>query len=244
MKKVEMGFTNKNKYIDGDVFIIEKTKNGFNHRFDYNILKEFDFAPKVVEDSEDVVKFEYIKGEILTNPTGSDLITLGSMLRKLHKSTVKLPQNNLRDRIRWYLSVIHAKKLHVPEIEDNWSKMNKLISQMNRINPSHNDLWMQNIIKTKENKLFIVDWEYATMGDKHFDLAYYIEAQQLNEEQEAIFLASYNSSDDFQAWIPEWMPRYKMFVNWLGLIWALHFPEAPFDVTKLKKRINELKNIK
>ena len=241
MKKINKGHTNKIKYIDGDTFVVSKTKNGFNHRIDYKILNEFDFAPKVLEDTDEKIVFDKKDDVWLTKPNKDDLRALGLMIRKIHMSELKFPKNNLREIIKARLKIIHDKKMHVPVIEDNWAKMNKLLGRMGRLNPCHNDLWMENILKDKDGKLWIVDWEYAAMGDKHFDLAYYIESQRLNEEEEMIFLDSYNSQDDYQAWIPEWMNGYKMFVHWYTLIWAYSQKTMPFDVSWMEKRFNELK---
>lgn len=35
----------------------------------------------------------------------------------------------------------------------------------------HNDLYFSNILLTDEEKVYFVDWEYASMGNKYFDLA-------------------------------------------------------------------------
>ena len=242
MKRIETGHTNE-VYRDEDKIVINKVNTGLNHRLKYSNLSEFDFVPKLLRDSDEKQEWEYIDGEILSKPSNEDLTQLAQLIRKIHKSDVKLPKNNLRERIKTYLRVIHDKYVHVPEIEDNWKLMMNLLAKMGNKNPVHNDIWWQNILKDSNNKLWLVDWEYATMGDKHFDLAYYIESALLNEEQEEVFLNAYNETEDFQAYIPQWMNRYKMFVNWLTLIWCYAQDELPFPVEGLKKRINILKKM-
>lgn len=242
MKKIETGHTNE-VFQDGNRVLIKKNNNGLNHRIKYQHLKEFDFVPELISDSQDEQEWVFIEGETLKNPNKDDLKQLAEILRKIHTSDVKFPKNNLRTRIKRYLDEIHGKFIHIPEIEDNWRLMNNLINKMGSLNPSHNDIWWENLIKDKENKIWIVDWEYATMGDKHFDLAYYIESAQLSKDDEETFLAAYNNTEDFQAYIPQWMDRYKMFVNWLTLIWATAQDKEPFPLDGIKNRINELKHI-
>ncbi|MCK5945702.1 MAG: phosphotransferase [Mycoplasmataceae bacterium] len=242
MEIIKKGHTNKIKYFDGDKFVLEKTKTGFNHRIDYKILNAFDFVPEVLEHTEDKV-ISARKDDIwLTKPNNDDLKELGLIFRKIHTSDIKFPKNNLREILKSLLKKVHDKKIHIPAIEDNWVKMNRVLGKMGRLNPCHNDLWMQNILKDNNGKIWLVDWEYATMGDKHFDLAFYIESQRLNEKQEAVLLDSYNSTDEYQAWIPEWMNRYKMFVHWYTIIWVYAQDKKPFDTTWMEARIEELKN--
>ena len=242
MKKIiEQGFTNKNKYVENGIITIEKEHNGFNHRFDYKILNELDFVPEVVEDNEKFFSSKFIEGQSLSNPTDEDLKNLGLLMRKLHMSDIKLPGNNIRRRVKEYIKKINDKYLKVEEIDQNWDEAHKVLKRMGRLNPVHNDVWNQNIVKDKDNKLWLVDWEYASMGDKHFDLAYYIESAYLDERQEAILLEAYDSTDDYKAFIDEWMPSYKLLVNWLALLWAYSLETLPFPQDKIKSRLNELK---
>lgn len=44
---------------------------------------------------------------------------------------------------------------------------------MDKSTPLHNDIYQSNLIWGKDDKIYFVDWEYATMGDKHFDLAFF-----------------------------------------------------------------------
>lgn len=240
---LKLGFTNKNKIIKNDNLIIKKTFTGFNHKIDYSKLKEFNFIPQLIENNKESVTWKLLKGKLLEKPNNEDLKKLAINIRKLHKSKVKFPKNNLRGRVNRYLKIIHDKNLKIFEVDNYWKEMNRLITRMNRINPCHNDIWSANIIKDNNQKIWIIDWEYATMGDKHFDLAYYIEYQKLSSKQEKIFLNAYNSLDEYNAYIEEWMDKYKLFVNWLVLIWAYAQEKMPFPVDKIKNRINFLANI-
>jgi thiamine kinase-like enzyme len=54
----------------------------------------------------------------------------------------------------------------------------------------HNDLLAANFIGSPEG-LRIVDWEYAGMGDRYFDLGNFAVNNELDDEQEGAFLAAY-----------------------------------------------------
>jgi thiamine kinase-like enzyme len=54
----------------------------------------------------------------------------------------------------------------------------------------HNDLLAANFIDSPDG-LRIVDWEYAGMGDRHFDLGNFAVNNELGDEQEEAFLRAY-----------------------------------------------------
>jgi thiamine kinase-like enzyme len=56
--------------------------------------------------------------------------------------------------------------------------------------PCHNDLLAANFLRG-EDGIRIVDWEYAGMGDRHFDLGNFAVNNELDREQEADLLAAY-----------------------------------------------------
>lgn len=61
--------------------------------------------------------------------------------------------------------------------------------------PCHNDLLAANFIRGDE-RTWIVDWEYAGMGDRYFDLANFSVNNELDEEQEEALLDLYFGSDE------------------------------------------------
>jgi len=237
--KFENGQTNE-VYKKGNEVVVKKVKNKFNHKINYQSLKIFNFVPKLISETKDEIRWEYIDGKMLMKPSDEDLKVIAKQLREVHVSDLKFPGTNLRKRVHEYLRIIHDKYIKDPDVDGPYREMMKLLKNMGHINPLHCDIWGSNIIKSKDNKIYFIDWEYAIMGDKHFDLAYYIESQRLNKKQEKIFLDEYNSHDDYQAYIPEWMDRYKKFVNWLALLWALAQDEIPFDLTYIRNRIHSL----
>ena len=56
--------------------------------------------------------------------------------------------------------------------------------------PCHNDLLVANLIRG-DDRLWIVDWEYAGMGDRYFDLANFAVNNELDSEHRRSFLGLY-----------------------------------------------------
>jgi len=59
--------------------------------------------------------------------------------------------------------------------------------------PCHNDLLSANFIRSPRG-LRLIDWEYAGMGDRYFDLGNFAVNNELDPEQEAALLAAYFES--------------------------------------------------
>lgn len=240
MKKIA-SLTNE-VYDNGETIVVKKNNDhDLNHKINYKILSEFDFVPKLIKEDREEIIWKKINGEPLESFTNDDLIEIAQKLREVHKSIdLEFPRFNLRKRVMKYIAIINDKRLKITEINDHYRSMTRLLSKMNHINPCHGDLWSQNILKDKDNKIWFIDWEYASMGDKHFDLAYFILSSKLTPEEEAVFLNTYNNVDEnYEAYSTELMPSYKRFVLWLILLWAYAQDEIPFDLTDVKKLINE-----
>lgn len=240
-KEINIGHTNKIKYEEDGKFILEKTQTGFNHKINYKELAAFDFVPKLIEETPTTLTWEFIEGKMTSKWTNEDLVQLATKIRQLHKSEAKFPKNNFRQRINAYLKTIHEKGLRPKSVEDNYREMFKLMTNMSHLNACHNDLWHENILKDNEGKLWIVDWEYATMGDKHYDLAFFIESCRLSKQQEEIFLETYNSFDDYEAYDPKLIIKYKRFAHYITICWAYAQDKMPFDISWMEKFLLETK---
>jgi thiamine kinase-like enzyme len=57
--------------------------------------------------------------------------------------------------------------------------------------PCHDDLLAANFIRGEAGQVWIVDWEYAGMGDRYFDLANFAVNNELGEAEERQFLHAY-----------------------------------------------------
>lgn len=235
--KIQLGHTNES-FKDDNNFIQIKKKNGFNHKTDLHNVAKLDFVPKLISDNEFESKWEWIDGEMLDKPSDEDLVILGKKINQLHNSKLVFAPFNLKGRIIEYRKIMNQKNIKIDVIEKMYRKSNLILKNMYKTTPVHGDLWYQNILKTNDKNIFIIDWEYSHMGDHHFDLAYFIEAYNLNEHQEKIFLDSY---DDYN---PKLLKLHKALVHYLTILWIHAQPKMPFSdkdsIKKLEKLFEEI----
>lgn len=69
-------------------------------------------------------------------------------------------------------------------------RMERALAKVSRLCPCHNDLLASNFLDDGR-KIWILDWEYAAMGDLFFDLGNFAVNQGLNEQQMEMLLKSY-----------------------------------------------------
>ncbi|WP_338822442.1 phosphotransferase family protein [Mycoplasmopsis felifaucium] len=231
-KYIKIGFTNIS-YLQDGYFYQEKKYTGFNHKLDYSLLSQFSFVPKLLSNSEKIAKWEYIEG---TEPkmTDENLIQIARYLKELHKSKLPFPPSNHARRVKVYRSILRSKNINIQALNDFYDHVNATLSKMDKTKPLHNDLWPRNMVCDINNKIYICDWEYATLGDINFELAYFIESAQLTDEQESTFLKEY---DDYSYLF---VLRHKILVNYLVILWAHSQEKLPFKTDFYEKRLYEL----
>ncbi|WP_369085897.1 phosphotransferase [Metamycoplasma spumans] len=237
MKLIQnQGFTNKTYQSDDNKqFIKIKSFDSFNHKTDYKIISSLLFAPSLIEETDEKLITEWINGDILNpnNITDSQLAEIGRDLITLHNSKLKFAkENQIARRFKVYREMISKLGRKIPILDKHYKKLNLFIKNIDTSAPVHNDLWLFNMIQSDE-KIYITDWEYSSMGDIHFDLAYFIESSDLNERQEKVFLDAYG--DDFE---PKYLLVHKIIVNALVVLWINKHEIKPFDDSKYLKRVD------
>lgn len=234
IKYIEAGFTNVS-YIQNHTFVQEKKYTGFNHKIDYSVLSIFDFVPKLISNNEHKIKWQEIEGE-KPGLSKENLIQIAKNIKQIHNSNVKFPPSNHAARVKKYRQILKEKNIEIKALNDFYRTINKVLANMDKTTPLHNDLWTSNMIKEKTTgKIFFVDWEYATLGDKNFELAYFIESQNLNDEQVQIFLQAYDSYIDNKV-----LTLHRILVNSLVVAWANSQDVLPFETTMYEKRMYAL----
>lgn len=233
--KIIKGHTNISYKIENN-FVQKKVKNGLNHMSDYNQLVKFDFVPKLIENNSDKSIWEWIDGLELTNPDEDDLKKIADILKIIHHSNIKLAPFNLSQRIKKYRKILKEKNVKIDVIEKLYKKINLILRKMNKTTPIHGDIWQNNVLKTKTDKLFLIDWEYSHMGDIHFELAYIIESFKLNKKEEETLLSEYHDYN------PIFLKNNKILVHYLIVLWLYSQDVKPFSEEKSLDRLIELNN--
>jgi thiamine kinase-like enzyme len=118
-------------------------------------------------------------------------------LRGFHESGLELPTDFYVSQIAdEYAEVSRSHGGTLPEaFDDARGSARKVVKAVRKNDehqpvPSHNDLLTANFLNDGE-RLVIVDWEYAGMGDRFFDLGNFAVNNELGDEDEDRLLAAY-----------------------------------------------------
>lgn len=187
-------------------------------------------APTLHIDGSNGLKItEYIPDSITlskyTARLPQNLRKVASLLQTLHQSNVEfINEFNFIEVLGKY-----TKLLKNPIPYKNYQQvLNSIYYIKNRLlldfeycqAPCHNDLVPENLLLDKQNKLFLIDWEYSGTNDYYWDLASYLLESESSREDEYIFLSHYfNRSPSEQDLIK--IKIYQAFQDILWAVWAL-----------------------
>ncbi|MHA3845961.1 phosphotransferase family protein [Mycoplasma sp. VS276A1] len=231
---IEVGHTNISYKTDHNTMLQTKIRNKFNHKVDYSQLRKLDFVPKLIKDDENEVEWEWIRTQPLVFNKDT-LKQIADDFKTLHNSDLKFPKTNVASRVKEYRKILNERGIKIDVIDEYYKRINLILKNSEANRPLHNDLYLDNILLSKEGKIYFIDWEYCSMGDKHFDLAYFICGAFLNEEQERYFL------DCYDTYWEEYLIQQKILVYYLTILWDNAQEVKPFDdshcIAKLKETV-------
>jgi thiamine kinase-like enzyme len=119
-------------------------------------------------------------------------------LRKFHDSGTELPTEF--DSFRLVEEYAESGRAHGSEPPEGYDdalaaarRIEKVVRDQedHRPVPSHNDLLTANFLRDGGNHIQLIDWEYAGMGDRWFDLGNFAVNNELDDEQEEQLLEAY-----------------------------------------------------
>jgi thiamine kinase-like enzyme len=152
-------------------------------------------APEVVAfvEPEGYLVTRYVEGEA----GAVDAEQVGRLLRRLHDGPALPVRFDSFRVVEIYRDTALERGVGVPaayegakEVADRIERHRSAVQPC----PCHNDLLNANFI-AGDGRLWIVDWEYAGMGDPFFDLANFAANHELDEEGERALLAAYGTDD-------------------------------------------------
>jgi len=135
--------------------------------------------PLVFDEKQGFMVFAFLEGEHKHIVDKSDLKFIAITLQKLHSITIDAKPIQLE---------IGSKSKEITEAFKTIEKYPKEYVLC------HNDLNSENIFFSEDVKL--IDWEYAGLNDRYFDLACVCIEFKLSEEMQESFLEEYFTSDD------------------------------------------------
>jgi thiamine kinase-like enzyme len=152
-------------------------------------------APEVVAfvEPEEYLVTRFVEGEV----GKVDARRAGAALRRLHDGP---PIPGRFDSFRVVESYLAIALDHGGTMPPAYERAHEIAQRIERrrnpttLRPCHNDLLNANFIDDGE-RLWIVDWEYAGMGDPFFDLGNFAVNHELDDDGEETLLAAYGSDD-------------------------------------------------
>ena len=150
----------------------------------------------------EVVAFVEPEGYLVTRYVGGavgkvDVGLVGAALRRLHDGPALPGRFDSFRVVEAYRDIADEHDVQVPSA---YTRSKDLADQIERrrsgtpLRPCHNDLLGANFIDGGD-RLWLVDWEYAGMGDPFFDLGNFAVNNDLAEDGENALLVAYGSDD-------------------------------------------------
>ncbi len=168
---------------------------------------EINVATFYINNVDGVKISKYVKcAETLSNltvATTENMVNISFILKRLHTSDVKMNNTfSFINLIKEYESIIISKTNkdyigekypYFTEQKEKIERLNDKIQQLESFNicPCHNDLVPENFIKSRDGKIFLIDWEYSGYNNPLWDLAAFILESELTEYKEQHFLKLY-----------------------------------------------------
>ena len=159
------------------------------------IAAELGLAPEVVEfvEPEGYLVTRYVEGEV----GEVDVEQVGRALRRLHGGPAFPARFDSFRVVEVYRAIALERGVAVPAAYERAREVADAIERRRAgvaLRPCHNDLLNANFIDDGRRS-WIVDWEYAGMGDPFFDLGNFAVNNELDEEAEHALLAAYGGDD-------------------------------------------------
>jgi thiamine kinase-like enzyme len=199
------GITNRNFRVDveGERFVLriggEDTQLlGIDRpaeRAASTVAAELGLAPEVVAflEPDGYLVTRFVEGDV----GRVDVAQVGAALRRLHDGPAIPSRFDSFRVVEAYRQIATERGVAVPPAYDGASELARKIEARRQgapLRPCHNDLLNANFIHDG-SRLWIVDWEYAGMGDPYFDLGNFAVNHELDADGEQLLLDSYGGGD-------------------------------------------------
>jgi len=212
VRPLEGGITNRNYRVNfgGDEYVVRlpgKDTNllGIDREAERQATQqaaELGVGPKVAAMFEEppCLVTCFVEGRELTSGELREQDVLAEVargLRAFHDSGLELPTEfQVYDVVREYADVARSRGGQVPDAFDSaLERAGEIVKAVtdhpeHRTSPNHNDLLAANFLQSPE-RVVIVDWEYAGMGDPFFDLGNFAVNNELGDADADRLLEAY-----------------------------------------------------
>lgn len=156
-----------------------------------------------------------------------------TIFKKLHNSNIdtNIPFE-VFDMAQGYEKIIINKNVKIyDDYEETKAKVMQIKAEIDRICnvkkvPCHNDALCENWIMSGDQRIFLIDWEYAGMNDGIWDLADVSIEANYNHTMDELLLTEYFGNPPTEN---EWkhFQANKLYVDYLWTLWAK--TRVPYD---------------
>lgn len=158
---------------------------------------------------------------------------VSGVLRKLHNSSEVMNNNfDIYEKIEKYEQL--AKDADgkffddYEEVKEKVVYLSEIMSKLDvELRPCHNDTIAENFIKSDNDRIYLIDWEYAGMNDPMWDLAAHCLENSFTEEEEELFLKLYFEGEVEEKYKKRVLIN-KIYQDFLWSIWT-NIKEAKGD---------------
>jgi len=155
-------------------------------------------------------------------------------IRKIHQSGIQLPKVfNPMVEVKKMFSILNNLKAEYPEFDiagtiERLKKLTEIISiPESEYSACHNDLLADNFILINEDArhkydslMYIIDWEYAGMAPRYYDIADMFQEILVPREAEKGIVAEYCKSDNLDRTL-YFIDLFKPFPDIYWFLWSL-----------------------
>jgi thiamine kinase-like enzyme len=173
------------------------------------VAAELGLAPEVVAflEPEGYLVTRFIAGEV----GRVNVAQVGAALRRLHDGPAIPSRFDSFRVVETYRAIADERGVATPPRYGWANEIAQRIEQHRQgapLLPCHNDLLNANFIGDG-SRLWIVDWEYAGMGDPLFDLGNFAVNHELDADGERLLLESYGSEDGASLTLMRFMSDFR-----------------------------------
>ena len=184
--------TSKKKYLIRVFKLAHQNKKSRHHEFEiqekaHNI--GIAAKPYILDEKKSLMICDFLKGTHKKKLTKQNLNALVDSMKKLNKIKVSQKTYKLKKDFQNYKKILKDKNSQ-KLIKDSFKELKKLEKYKFEAVNTHHDLNMYNVLFYK-NKARFIDWEFARVNDRFFDIANICFEFKLNKKQEQQVLKRY-----------------------------------------------------
>ena len=231
----------------------EKLIDRQNEKFNLELLKDLKLdVENYLFDIEAGIKVnQYIENaETLDSATiKTKFEKIAPILQTIHASGKELKGEFAPfDEIKKYESLIQG-EIYYPNYEAVRKSVFSLKEELEKIGVDkkscHIDLVPENFIEGPDGHLYLIDWEYSSMNDPMWDLAALFLESEFTPEEEADFLAYYESEKTPVS--REKIRIYKILQDIIWSLWTIYKEEngadfGDYGITRYNRAVKELQS--